>query len=96
MARIIKSNLRYYQRDILITTLFLCVLGLLMIFSASGSVVYFKRQLIFVAAGFAVCFVVQYLDYRILYRYAKYIFLISILCVFLLKTPAGVTVNGAC
>lgn len=95
MTRIIKSNLRYYQRDILITTLFLCVLGLLMIFSASGSVVYFKRQLIFVAAGFAVCFVVQYLDYRILYRYAKYIFLISILCVFLLKTPAGVTVNGA-
>ena len=54
-------------RDIWISTMFLCVLGLMMIFSASGSVDYFKRQLTFVLLGFLVCFMAQFMDYHMLY-----------------------------
>lgn len=56
------------HRDIWISTMFLCVLGLMMIFSASGSVDYFKRQLTFVLLGFLVCFIAQFMDYHMLYR----------------------------
>ena len=83
------------HRDIWISTMFLCVLGLMMIFSASGSVDYFKRQLTFVLLGFLVCFIAQFMDYHMLYRYSKVIYVLSIGCIFLLLTPAGVSVNGA-
>ncbi len=83
------------HRDIWISTMFLCVLGLMMIFSASGSVDYFKRQLMFVLLGFLVCFIAQFMDYHMLYRYSKVIYVLSIGCIFLLLTRAGVSVNGA-
>lgn len=89
------DNNVYNHRNIWTATMLLCVLGLMMIFSASGSATYFKRQLIFVLLGFATCFCMQFIEYRLLYKYAIGFFIVSISCVFLLLTPAGVTVNGA-
>lgn len=83
------------HRSIWMAVMFLCVLGLLMIYSASGSISCFKRQLIFVVLGFGVCLITQMLDYKILYKKAKLIFAVSLVCVFLLITPIGVSVNGA-
>ena len=83
------------HRNIWMSSLFLCVLGLLMIYSASGSMALFKRQLIFIVAGFIACAIVQLFHYQILYKYAGAIYLISIICIFLLLSPAGVSVNGA-
>ena len=70
------------HRNIWITTMFLCALGLLMIFSASGSYELFKRQLFFILCGFIVCFVVQCVDYRVLYKYAGIIYFFSMACIF--------------
>ena len=83
------------HRDIWVSSMLLCVFGLLMILSASGSTVYFKRQGMFIAAGFVVCFITQMIDYHFLYRYSKLIFMASIASIFLLLTPAGISVNGA-
>lgn len=84
-----------YHRNIWITTMFLCSLGLLMIFSASESFELFQRQLVFILCGLLVCFIVQHADYKVLYRYAGIIYFLSIACIFLLLTSAGVSVNGA-
>lgn len=83
------------HRDIWVSSMLLCVFGLLMILSASGTTVYFKRQGMFIAAGFVVCFITQMIDYHFLYRYSKLIFMASIASIFLLLTPAGISVNGA-
>lgn len=83
------------HRNIWMAALFLCVLGLLMIYSSSGSMALFKRQLYFVLGGFLMCFILQLIDYHILYKYSGFIYLISILCIFMLWTPLGVSVNGA-
>ena len=84
-----------YHREIWLSVAFLCILGLLMIYSASGSFDYFKRQGIFMLLGFFACFIFQTIDYHLIYPYAGWIYLASLLCIFLLLTPAGVSVNGA-
>lgn len=92
---VIKDDFNSCHRDILITTLLLSVVGLLMIYSASGSFELLKKQLLFVSLGLGVCLIVQCFDYKIFYKYAELIYLLSIGCIFLLLTPAGVSVNGA-
>lgn len=83
------------HRNILITTMFLCEFGLLMILSASGTMIYFKRQLMFVLLGFFVCILAQLIDYHFLFRHSKKIYIFAVILIFLLLTPLGVAVNGA-
>lgn len=98
------------QRDIYaiwITIILLSMFGLIMIYSASGiryissdvhnndSMYLLKRQAIFVVAGFATCFVFQYIDCNVLYKLSKLIFFIGIVAIALLKTSLGVTTKGA-
>ena len=92
-----KSSFRRlsFHREIWVSAMFLCLLGLIMIYSASGSFDYFKRQGIFILIGFFACFILQVLDYHMLYPYAGWIYAASIACIGLLLTPAGVSVNGA-
>lgn len=105
-----KKKLDGLQPDIYaiwITIIFVAMFGLLMIYSTSGlryinSVVYnndsmylLKRQAIFVTAGFVVCFIFQYIDCNILYKFSKPFFFTGLVSILLLKTPLGVTSKGA-
>ncbi len=95
------------NKQIWVSTIFLCAFGLVMIYSASAyecsisakynydSMYLFKRQLAFVILGLICCFVFQHLNYAILYRFTKYIYAIGIGLIFLLKSGLGVNVNGA-
>lgn len=84
-----------FHREIWLSAMFLCVIRLMMIYSASGSFEYFKRQGIFIILGLFSCLIFQVMDYHMLYPYAGVIYLASITCIGLLLTPAGVSVNGA-
>lgn len=93
--------------SIWVTTIFLVVFGLIMIYSASGmtyivdenygnnSMYLFQRQLVFVLLGFWVCSIIQFFDYRMLYPFSKLFFAGGIASIFLLLSPMGVSVNGA-
>lgn len=96
------SNFDNYA--IWITMIFLCTYGLIMIYSASSlnclksfndPQYLLKRQLIFVIAGIVCCFILQFIPYSIIYKFAKLIFLGGIVNIFLLMTPLGVSSNGA-
>lgn len=84
------------------SVIILTVFGLIMIYSASGiqysgsdSMYLLKRQLLFVIAGFVVCFICQFANYSILYKMAKVIYAGGILSIILLRTSLGVSAKGA-
>lgn len=94
----------------LITLFFLCFVfivgfGLTMIYSTSSYTAqieegdpefYFRKQLIFTIIGFALMIVeTKILDYHYLKKLAVVIYIGGLLCMFLLKTPLGITRNGA-
>lgn len=97
----------YNTNEVWISIVFLSVFGLLMVFSASSiqcisyemygndSMFFLKKQLAFTIAGIIVCFISQYINYSIFFRFAKIMYLISIFTILLLKTPLGITANGA-
>lgn len=94
----------YNTYAIWISVIFLTAFGLMMIYSASGiqfvnsekytSMYLLKKQVRFVLAGFAVCFVCQFINYSVLYKTSKFIYAVGIVSILLLK-PFGVSVNGA-
>lgn len=81
--------------------------GLIMIYSASGiqyiasevhgydSMYLLKRQLFFVIAGFVICLLCQFINYSILYKFAKLIYFLGIVSIALLRTSLGVSAKGA-
>lgn len=93
--------------ELWIASLFLCVLGAIMIFSASSfhcmasakygfdPYYFLTRQCFYIGLGVAFCFGLQFLNFSIYYKLAKLIYVVSVGMVFLLLTPLGVTVNGA-
>lgn len=96
-----------YQLHIWTVILFLCVIGLLMVYSASSyqcsvsakyqydSFYFLRRQVLYIGLGVIVCIFVQYIHYDILYPWAKWIYAIAVLSTFLLTTSLGVSANGA-
>ena len=57
---------------------------------------YFRKQLIFTIIGFALMIVeTKILDYHYLKKLAVVIYIGGNFCMFLLKTPLGITRNGA-
>lgn len=90
-----------------IALIFLCAYGAMMVFSATAyqcsisekfnydSFYFVKRQGLFMIAGFAGILVLQFADYRFLKFFAVFLYLSGILSILLLKTPLGVSANGA-
>lgn len=90
-----------------IALVFLCAYGAMMVFSATSyqcgisekynydTFYLVKRQAMFMVAGFIGILVLQFADYRILKHFAVLLYLSGLLSIFLLKTPLGVSANGA-
>lgn len=90
-----------------IALIFLCAYGAMMVFSATAyqcgisekfnydSFHFVKRQVIFMLGGFAAILLLQFVDYRILKHFAVPLYISGIVSIFLLKTPLGVSANGA-
>lgn len=85
----------------------LVAFGLIMIYSASGlkfinseihgndSMYLLKRQTIFVLAGLVLCLIFQFINYSVLYKRARIIYLLGVGAILLLKSPLGVSAKGA-
>jgi len=100
---IVRNN--YMMLAVLI---FLCAYGAIMVFSATAyqcsineeynndSFYMLKNQVKFMLAGFALMLFLQHFSYRLLNNVlAAFLYLSGIISIFLLKTPLGVTANGA-
>lgn len=83
--------------NIVVAVIFLSVYGALMLYSSSGmDAGLMKKQVIFVAIGFAVMLGVQFLEYRLLRKIAGIGYVVSIILIFLLMVPGlGVSSHGA-
>lgn len=92
---------------LLATLIFLCAYGAMMVFSATAygcgmsedyrydSFYLVKRQVGFMVAGFVGILLFQRVNYRLLKPFAVFLYLSGIASIFLLKTPLGVSSNGA-
>lgn len=101
------DNLERIDFNIWVALIFLCCFGLIMVLSASSfkcasskecnydSMYYFKRQTFFVILGFIGILGFRHYDYRRLKSLSLAAYVISIICIFLLLTPLGISVNGA-
>lgn len=101
------ENLERIDFNIWVALIFLCCFGLIMVLSASSfkcasskdcnydSMYYFKRQTFFVIFGFIGILGIRHYDYRKLRVWSFTAYAVSILCIFLLLTPLGISVNGA-
>jgi cell division protein FtsW len=94
----------YYDYELLISVIFLCLFGLIMIYSASSytaqltyhkSWYYVQRQAAFELAGFVVMLIISKIDYHRLRKWAVPLyFLCYILMILMLFTPMGVSSHG--
>lgn len=93
---------------IIITIMFLCAFGCMMVFSASSytcsqkkmynydSMYMLKRQVIFMLAGFGIIIMSLYVNLSLLIeKFAIPIYCLSYLMVFLLLSPLGISSHGA-
>ncbi len=98
------TQTRYYDYSLMAILIFLICFGLVMLYSTSAysalvnygdSMYYFRRQLGFCIAGFALLFVLSRVDYHVYTHLARPIYILSILVMALVLTPLGKEVNGA-
>ena len=101
------DNLERIDFHIWVALIFLCCFGLIMVLSASSfkcasskecnydSMYYFKRQTLFVILGFMGILAFRHYDYRRLMALSWTAYVVSVICIFLLLTPLGISVNGA-
>jgi len=91
------------DHSLVVIILALLAFGLVMVFSASSAsahyiqgdaTYFFKRQFLWAVLGLISMFVVSKISYKVIYRYANLIFVISIILL-LLVLIAGKTINGA-
>lgn len=95
----------YFDITLLFVLVFIVGFGLTMIYSTSSYTAqieegdpefYFRKQLIFTIIWLALMIVeTKILDYHYLKKLAVVIYIGGLLCMFLLKTPLGITRNGA-
>ena len=99
-----KSKKGYLDYNLMFLVLFLLAFGLIMIYSSSSyeamlkfedAAYYFKKQLIATGLGLFVMFVIMIIDYRIWKKFAWAMYFAAIILVALVKTPLGITANGA-
>ena len=99
-----KQGEHYFDYSLLAVLICLVCFGLVMLYSTSSysalvdygdSMFYFKRQIMFCAAGFVGMMVVSRINYHFYIKWARYFYYISIVLMLLVQTPLGKTVNGA-
>ena len=97
---------QYFDFDMLLVIVFLMCFGLVMLYSASAyeaqvdvqlqdDMYYFSKQALIGAAGVVVMFIVSRIDYHIYGAFAVEIYVVSMILMALVRTPLGVTLNGA-
>lgn len=95
---------RYFDYSLLVIILFLVCFGLVMVYSTSSysasvklgdSSYYFRKQATSTIAGLAALAFFTLVDYHLLYKFATPIYITAVLCVVLVVTPLGITLNGA-
>lgn len=98
------SGEMYFDYDLLLVIVFLMCFGLVMLYSVSSyeadadfgnDLYYFTRQGLIGAAGFVVMFLVSKIDYHIYGAFAGEIYLFAMFMMALVRTPLGLTLNGA-
>lgn len=99
-----RKKIRYFDYSMLAVLIFLVCFGLVMLYSTSAysalidygdSMYYFKRQIMFCAAGFTGMLIVSRINYHIYIKWAKHLYFLSLFLMALVQTPLGKTVNGA-
>ena len=95
---------QYFDYDFLLAVVFLMCFGLVMLYSTSyygaqgdfgDDMYYFSKQALIGVAGFVVMFGVSKIDYHLYGAFAVEIFVFSLIMMALVKTPLGLTLNGA-
>ena len=98
LARYLRE-LEVVDYRLIISIVFLCVFGLIMIYSASAAesgVSLVLKQFGIGAGGFVLMWIVSYVDYHFYEKIAGIIYIGAVLSMFLVKVPGlGVTRNGA-
>lgn len=93
-----------FDYSLLLVVLILVGFGLVMLYSTSSyeaqadfgnDMYYFSKQALIGAAGFVVMFIVSRIDYHIYGAFAVEIYVVSMILMALVRTPLGVTLNGA-
>lgn len=99
-----KEKSAYFDYSLLFIIVFLLCFGLIMLFSASSyesqvkfgdPIYYFRKQVISTLVGLALMIFVTLVDYHFWERFVLLGYLLSILLLALVKTPLGITANGA-
>jgi cell division protein FtsW len=99
-----KKQKRFYDYSLLTVIIFICVFGLVIVYSSSSysallktgdSMYYFKRQGMILFGGFFLMLVVSKIDYHIYMKFAVPIYLLSIVLMILTNfTSLGIEING--
>lgn len=88
----------YFDYTLVFIVFFLVMFGLLMLYTASiYTSGFFLKQCMFTLLGFVVMYVVSRIDYHIYFKkeVLPFIAIGAVIFVFLVKTPLGVSLNGA-
>lgn len=94
----------FFDYSLLFIVLFLLGFGLIMIYSASSyeafsdfqdAAFYLKKQAKAIVMGMIVMIVVANFDYHFWERFAVLGYIASVVCILLVKTPLGISANGA-
>ncbi len=94
----------FFDYSLLFIVLFLLGFGLIMIYSASSyeaftdfgdAAYYLKKQAIAIVVGMVAMIVVANIPYHFWERFAVLGYLVSVVLIFLVKSPLGVSANGA-
>ena len=95
---------QYFDFDLLLIVVFLMCFGLVMLYSTSAysaqldfdnDMYYFSKQALIGLAGIVVMIAVSKIDYHLYGAFAGEIFVFSLFMMALVKSPLGVTANGA-
>ena len=95
---------QFFDYSLLIIVLVLIAFGLVMVYSTSSynaakdmgdAAFYLKKQLVSTIIGLACMFVTSLINYRVWYKFAPAIYIISVLSVLLVLTPIGLELNNA-
>lgn len=99
-----KSKADYYDYSLLAVIILLVCFGLVMLYSTSSymselnngdDMFYFKKQGIISAFSIAGAIFISRFDYHILKRLAGAIYVLAVFLMLLVRTPLGITANGA-
>lgn len=95
---------QYFDFDLLLVVIFLLGFGLVMLYSTSAyeaevelgnDLYYFSRQALIGLIGFVIMIFISRIDYHVYGAFATEIYIFALIMMVLVKTPLGMTLNGA-